>query len=78
MPGCFEDCLEAAGTKLRSSFGVDDHDAVGFTSRKSSPQRRDGEVRGHAITHRVPDDPVGEQIFDRAAVDLAFSGGMLG
>ena len=78
MPGCFEDCLETAGTKLRSSIGVDDHDAVRFTSRQCRSQRRDGEFRGHAITHRVPDDPVGEQVLDRAAVDLAFSGRMFG
>lgn len=30
MPRCLQNRLETAGTKLRSSIGVDDHDAVGF------------------------------------------------
>ena len=33
----------------------------------------DGEFRGHPVRDRVPDDPVGEHVFDRAAVELAFA-----
>ena len=30
VTGCCEDCLDAAGTKLRAWIGVDDHGAGGF------------------------------------------------
>ena len=32
-----------------------------------------GELRGHPVRDRVADDPVGEHVFDRAAVELAFA-----
>jgi hypothetical protein len=33
---------------------------------------------GHPLVDRVADDPVAEQVLDRAAVQLAFGGGVLG
>lgn len=47
-------------------------------SRRVGAVRSAGQVRGHLISHRVPHDPVGEQVLQRAAVHLASSGRMLG
>src|SRR5665647_400095 len=37
-----------------------------------------GELGLHPVADRVPDDPVGEHVLDRAAVDLALVGAVLG
>ena len=78
MPDCFEDRLGIAGMKLRSSIGADDHDAVGFTSSQSCPHSSDSKVHGHPAADGVPHDPVGEQVLDRAAVDIDLRGRMSG
>jgi len=55
------------------------HDGAGrLAVGDRGAQRADGEVGGHAIADRVADDPVGEHVFDRAAVELPLGGGMLG
>ena len=41
-------------------------------------QRRDGQRRGHPGVDRVADDPVGVHVLDRAEVELALLGGVLG
>ena len=78
VPGCLKDRLDTAGTKLRSSTGVYEHDTVGFVSSQSDPQRGHGQIRGDPVADSEPRDPVGEQVLDGVAVDLAFSGWMLG
>ena len=60
---------ESAESALTSST------AVGVFDRQ---QRADGEVSGHPVTDRIADNPVGKQILDRAAVDSALGGGVLG
>jgi hypothetical protein len=49
-----------------------------LASRDRRPQRGDGQVGGHPLVDGVADDAVGEEVFDRAAVDLALTGGVLG
>jgi hypothetical protein len=56
-----------------------DHDGADrLTAGDRCPQRRDSELGGHSIGDRVADDPVGEHVFDRAAVELALERGVLG
>jgi len=57
---------------------VDDDDARGPAAGDGCPQRTDGELRGHPLVQCVADDPVAEQVFDQAAVELALGGGVLG
>jgi hypothetical protein len=56
-----------------------DHDgAGGLATCDGGAQRGGGELGGHAFVDGVADDPVGEQVLDRAAVELALGGGVLG
>jgi hypothetical protein len=57
---------------------VDHHDTARLPSSDCGAQRRDGELRGHSFVDRVADDPVAEQVLDRAAVELALGRGVLG
>lgn len=56
---------------------MNDHDAVGLAASDRCPQGTDREVGGHPVGDGVADDPVGEQVLVRAAVDLALAGGVL-
>ena len=51
---------------------------VKLLARHGGAQGADGELGGHPPIDRVADDPVAEQVLDRAAVDLALASGVLG
>ena len=48
------------------------------TALDRHPQGRDGEVGGHPVGDGIAHDPVGEHVLDRAAIQLALTGPMLG
>jgi hypothetical protein len=45
------------------------HGALRLAPCDRLAQRRDGEVRGHPLTRRAPDDPVREDVFDAAGAE---------
>jgi len=49
---------------------VNDHGPGWLASGDRRAERAGGELRGHPIAQRVADDPVGEHVLDRAAVEL--------
>lgn len=65
-------------SKSRSSVRVHHHDTAWGAPGDGGSQRGNGELGGHPLVDRVANYPVGEQVFDRAAVDLALGGGMRG
>ncbi len=73
-----QDRPERSGPKLRAAVRVHYHDAAGLPSGDGGPQGADGELGGHALVEGVADDAVAEQVLDRAAVELALGGGVLG
>ena len=57
---------------------MDDHDVTGLTPGHGSAQCCDGKAGGHPLVEGVADDPVAEDVLNRAAVELSFCGGVLG
>lgn len=56
-----------------------DHDHAGrLTTCDGGAQSADGQRSGHPLVQGVADDAVAEQVLDRAAVELALSGRVLG
>jgi len=68
---------EGPGTELAAAVGVNDH-ADGVASGSRVVERVDSELGGHPGADRVADDALRADVFDRAAVELAFVGPMLG
>ena len=55
------------------------HDRIDLTAQGHGvAQRHDGQVGGHPVGDEVTDDPLGARVGDRAEVDLALAGGVLG
>ena len=69
---------ELPGTKLAASIAV--HDAAGHAPAACDGhvERVDGDLGLHPVTDGVADDPVGPHVLDRALVQLALIGPVLG
>lgn len=67
-----------SGAHTRAASFTLDGDAARLPSGDGGAQRGDGELGGHPIFDRVADDSVAEQVLDRAAVQLALAGRVLG
>jgi hypothetical protein len=57
---------------------VNDYDAGRLAAGDGGAQGGDDELGGHPLIDGVADDAVAEQVLDRAAVQLAFGGGVFG
>jgi hypothetical protein len=63
---------------LRTAVGVDHDHTPRLAAGDRGAQGGHGEPGGHPLIEGVADDPVAEQVLDRAAVELAFGGRVLG
>ena len=74
----FEGLQEASGAELGPAVGMHDHPGGPASVGHCHLERVDGDPGLHPRVDRVADDPVGEHVLDRAQVDLALAGAVLG
>ena len=65
-------------SKLTTPIAVDHTSCNVASTADRVLQSSNGEVAGHPWSHRIADDAVAEHVLDRAQVELALTGGMLG